>query len=332
MKPRRRKNKINYKNKEYCYKDSPFYRLTSKKRLANALGLPLGEIYFLANDKNYNCFSKKTGSKARLIQEPNPALDKVHTRAASLLSRLSLPDTLHSGRRKRTNISNAKSHLGTGRNLITMDIRNFFMSTKHSHVFDFFYNTMECAPDVAELLTKLLTYNGHIPTGSRVSMLIAYFANHRMFDELESAAKQTASKMTIYVDDITFSGTRLEKDFIASVEKIVKKHGHKINSSKTRFYTENQVKLVTGTAIKSDSLLPQNKHLKQLRNSFISWKNSPNSQIGLRDKIIGKLTYIGSINSRYKDKARTFRATSSKLTSVTTRSPDHKQHPLLIHP
>lgn len=95
-------------------------------------------------------------------------------------------------------------------------------------------------------------------------MPLAYFANKKMFDEIESAA-ECAAKMTIYVDDLTFSGAMLQKSFIGKIEAIAKKHGHKIHPSNTRFYSADEVKLITGAAIKGNKIAPRNKHLKLLR-------------------------------------------------------------------
>jgi len=224
-----------------------------------------------------------------------------------LLCRIDTVDGLHSGKKGRSNISNAHAHLGQGKKVITADIKSFFPATTRQNVFDFFYTTMQCAADVADLLSKILTYNDHIPTGSRISMPLAYFANKRMFDEIESAASEFSAKMTIYVDDLTFSGAMLQKSFIGRLEATAKKYGHKIHPSKTRFYEASEVKLITGAAIKGDEITPRNKHLKQLRGELSVWLDNPGNDEKLTNRILGRMTFIGSIDPRYKDKAKTFR-------------------------
>jgi hypothetical protein len=72
---------------------------------------------------------------------------------------------------------------------------------------------MKCSPDVAEILAQICTCNGHIPTGSRISMPLAFWANHKMFDELKNIADTFEVTMTVYVDDITFTGSSVNKFF-----------------------------------------------------------------------------------------------------------------------
>lgn len=311
MKLNRHKPRIITNKKSYPLHDSVFYKLSNKKRLADLLSSTPQELKSLVGPGNYRCFTQIKNGKSRLIQEPLPKLDMIHTRVASLLCRIETTDGLHSGKKGKSNISNARAHLGLGKNVITADIKTFFPSTSRQNVFDFFYRSMHCAPDVADLLSKVLTYDDHVPTGSRISMPLAYFANKKMFTEIESAAGKYGAKMTIYVDDLTFSGVMLQKNFIYQLETIAKKYGHKIHPAKTRFYGANEVKLITGAAIKGNEIAPRNKHLKQLRTDLSEWLVAPTKDNKLTNRISGKMTFIGSIDSRYKDKARTFRKTVS---------------------
>ncbi|MDD9893772.1 MAG: reverse transcriptase family protein, partial [Gammaproteobacteria bacterium] len=246
-------------------------------------------------DQHYRCFVQKKNGKERDIEEPLPKLRKVHCRIASLLCRIEVFDGLHSGRKGRSNISNALAHLGDNRNAITCDITKFYPTTRRTHIFDFFYNTMECSPDVADLLSKLVSYEEHIPTGSQISMPLAYFSNKRMFDEIEAAASSTQSVLTIFVDDLTISGPNLQKSFIKELERIVEKHGHKINRSKTRFYSSSDIKLITGAAIDGNSIFPRNKHLKALQDDLSEWFETPTKKAKPISRILGRMTFIGSI-------------------------------------
>lgn len=307
MSQKRRKPRIITKKKSYPIQDSVFYKLSSKKRLANFLSSTPKELKSLVGGDNYHCFTQTKNGKPRLIQEPLPQLDRIHTRVASLLCRIETIDGLHSGKKGKSNISNARAHTGLGKNVITADIKSFFSSTTRQHVFDFFFNTMQCAPDISDLLSKILTYDDHVPTGSRISIPLAYFANKKMFDEIKSAACECGANMTIYVDDLTFSGAMLQKNFIGRLEAIAKKYGHKIHPLKTRFYGGNEVKLITGVAIKGNEVNPRNKHLMLLRGDLSEWLESSVKDKKLANRVWGRMTFIGSIAPRYKDKARTFR-------------------------
>ncbi len=140
MKPttkRRRKPRIKSKNKSYSLKDSPFYNLTTKKRLEKLLGKSVNELNDLLSENNYRVFFIKKNSKQREIQAPTYELDVVHTRIASLLVRLATPDYLHSGVKGRSNITNAMVHIGD-HPILTMDIKKFYPSVTKKIDISFF--------------------------------------------------------------------------------------------------------------------------------------------------------------------------------------------------
>ena len=93
-------------------------------------------------------------------------------------------------------VSNAKKHIGV-HPLLTTDLKSFFPSTSKAIVFNFFFKKLLCSPDVSELLSNLCTYNNHIPTGSRISMPLAYWANSKMFLELNALSKALGICMSL---------------------------------------------------------------------------------------------------------------------------------------
>ena len=113
-----KKPKINTKDKSYELKDSCLYKLGSVKKLARLLNLPLEKIEPLKSDDNYNVFI----NNGRTIEQPTGLLDIVQTRIASLLVRIKPSNSLHSGVKKRSHITNARVHLGQ-HPLLTSDIR-----------------------------------------------------------------------------------------------------------------------------------------------------------------------------------------------------------------
>lgn len=307
MKPKRFKQKIITKDKSYPIQDSVLYKLSNKKRLEKIIFASIAEMKALYSPDNYRCFFKVTNGKQREIEAPKLALDKIHTRIASLLLRIEIPDSLHSGVKGRSNVSNAQVHKGNGKKIITVDIKGFFRNTTRSHVFDFFLTVMKCSPDISDILSRLVTINDHVPTGSRVSMPIAYFANKKMFDEMDKVIKGRAAEMTIYVDDLTFSGSNLNRDVINCFKVIANRYGHTLHPEKTRFYAATNIKLVTGVAIHGSQIRPRGRHLKELNRDTQSWLSGKVEE-KLIKSVTGRLNYFGSIDSRYKDKARSFRA------------------------
>lgn len=311
MSQKRQKFKISTRGKTYDLSQSPLYKLNSKKKLADILFITLPELKQLAvNQGNYSVFTLtgKNG-KSRIIEHPNERLDQVHTRIASLICRLESPSYIESGLKGKSHISNAKVHLES-RELFTSDIRSFFSSTSRIKVFNFFYAKLKCSPDVADILSKLCTYDDHVPTGSRISMPLAVWANVDLFDELLLLALQSELKFSVYVDDITFSGNVLPAKFENEVRKIVRKHNHRTHPKKTKLYKASDTKIVTGVAIKNSTLMVKNQQHMNLYNDMSAWlvsRDNPMIAYSVKNRLIGRLNSLAQIDSRYKDKARSVR-------------------------
>src|ERR1035441_510174 len=102
--------------KRYPLNQSPLYKLHSRTKLAQHLGLTIQELNQVASsqDSLYDRFSKtiqKDGkTKERFIEHPKPRLRQIQKRLACLLDRIQPPDYIHSGFRGRSYISNALSH------------------------------------------------------------------------------------------------------------------------------------------------------------------------------------------------------------------------------
>jgi len=311
------KLKILTLDKSYTVKDSPFYRLRSKRKLALLLNSTLASLNSLSVDAgNYSEFEDLSKSgKVRKIQCPVDGLDRTHTRIASLLCRVDTPAYLHSGKKKHSNITNAKCHLGSS-NLMATDIKSFFPSTKKKMIFSLFNKIFECSPDVANQLAELCTIHGHIPTGSRISMPLAYWANIRMFEELHALSLKHNIIMTVYVDDLTFSGDNVNPLFRNIVKKIISKHEQIMHPKKTMMYSSNQAKLITGVVVLKDQLLVRNAQHNLLFSDIECWKQIKESPLaidaGLTSKLLGRLYSMGYIEPRFRAKAMSVKAAIQK--------------------
>lgn len=303
------KNKIHTNGKSYHFQDSPLFKLRTKKRLEKILYSSIANIKLLSHDKNYLAFdNKKNLGKPRKIQTPIGNLDTLHSRIASLLSRIETPDYLHSGKKGRSNVTNAKDHIGFYKVLST-DIQSFFPSTSSSMIFSFFYTVMKCSADVSDILAKVCTFKHHLPTGSRISMPLAFFSNIRMFDELQRFAKNLDVKMTVYVDDLTFSGGNVNRLFSSCVKNIIVKHGHTMHLGKTKIYAKNHKKIITGVVVTNDKLQVRNSQHHLLSSEIEQWKSIRDNPLAINTSItprlIGRLYSMGVIDPKFKSKAMT---------------------------
>lgn len=308
MKKQRSKYKIQTKGKSYLITDSPFYKLKTKKKLAALLGSSLPELNRKRVDlSNYNVFNQTNDAgKNRVIEHPVESLDKIHSRIASLLCRINTPNYVHSGVKGKSHVTNAKIHKGNKR-VLTTDIKSFYPSTTREIVFRFFLHKMKCSPDVAAILSDVCTFDGHIPTGSRISMPLALWANIDMFRELNALSLKHEVEMTVYVDDITFSGNSLNQLFITTAKKVITRNGHKMHPKKTKFYNKDDVKVITGVVLRDSDIMIKNEQHKRISTDMVKWmatRDLPFNVFPIKGRLLGRLNSLAIIEPKLKEKAR----------------------------
>lgn len=146
-----------------------------------------------------------------------------------------------------------------------MDVADFYPTCKATKVAWFFGTVMKCPKDVVAILVWLTTYNGALPQGSPASPILAFLAYRDMWDEVDRIAKGVGNTLTVYVDDITLSGSIVRGDTVWSIKQILHKHGHRTKSSKEEARINMPV-TVTGVVLRDGQLLlPNVQHLKRHR-------------------------------------------------------------------
>ena len=141
--------------------------------------------------------------------------------------------------------------------MLAVDIKKFYDNCRRDGVYRFFRDRMKTEPDVAKILTDIVTYNGGIPTGCPTSQLIAYYAYEDMFMEINKCAECYGCRFTLYVDDMTFSSVtpfpteKLKQE----IDVTLRKYGHKPKYRKVKYYSKNEAKPITGTIVTSDHRL-----------------------------------------------------------------------------
>lgn len=230
------------------------YRLTSKRRLAEALKTDVASLKQLAAGTQYNEFVNDRGRK---IEHPIGKLGVVHKRIAKLLSRIELPAYVHA-QKGHSYVTNAKAHLGDVP-VIKTDLTAYYPSVKFRQVLNLFLSDLQCQPDIAWLLARICTVRGeHVPTGSEISGIVAYLASRRMFDEIHSLAIASGCTMTCYVDDIVLSGPQATKRLLVQVRRIAKRHGMNTKDKKSKTYAAHAAKTITGCIVRGTRLLLPN--------------------------------------------------------------------------
>jgi hypothetical protein len=198
--------------------------------------------------------------KPREIQALKPKLEKVHKRIFKLLKYLDVPDYLHSAVRGRSYRTNAEKHIGA-KFVYRVDIKKFYQSISKERIYKFFCDDLCCSPDVSGLMADICCYKSMLPTGSSMSPVLSFLVNRKMFDSLYNYAHSNGISMTVYVDDVIFSGDKLTYKNRFEIDGIIVGNGYKPH--KKEYYTAYSKKLVTGLLVGESSVdIPSKRRLK----------------------------------------------------------------------
>lgn len=304
--------------KSYALDQSPLYHLQSRKRLAAEIfNTELALLERLAsNATNFRVFHIAQGDKSRQVEVPKAILERLHRRLFALLERVEKPPYLHSGVKKRSYLTNAQVHVGNVP-LVKLDLKKFYPSVTGGMLYRFFHDVLRCSPDVAGLLTKLCVYDGHVPTGSCVSQLLAFFAVKPLFDEIQMLATRNGVRFTVYVDDMTFSGARATPAFLWSVKQRV--HAHGLKYHKDRSYPAGSRKVVTGVLVDGDRLAVQpSKELAMWRQMQALGSGEAGERLSAIESLLGSAVAASQIEARFLKRVRSLRGLQRQTANART--------------
>ncbi|MBE9174311.1 RNA-directed DNA polymerase [Synechocystis salina LEGE 06155] len=244
---------------DFALTQSDLFKLSSLQTLANILGTDEQTLKKISgNKKKYKQKeAENKNNKTRLIEIPIPPLKKIQKRISDLLHQIDKPDYLYCPARGKPVFDNVKAHLGQ-REIQKLDIQSYFQSTNRKRVYYFFFDVMKCSKEVANLLTSLVTFKDHLPTGAPSSPLLSYFVHYKMWSEIYFQVSEAHCIMTLYMDDLFISGQKIPKGFIWKIQKII--HKYNLKSHKNKRVVEGPIE-ITGIIINKNHLdLPKRKH------------------------------------------------------------------------
>jgi hypothetical protein len=290
--------------KSYPLHDSPFFRLSSRKKLARLLRVSSEQLSYLVSGQQLYLRRWKhkkldqwlklapqhdIAENYRAIDIPDPRLKAIQARIATLLSRLKPPEFLYSPVKGKSYVDNAALHVGS-KSFWLLDIADYFPSCSANNVARFFKSDMQCSPDVTAFLVKLVTLDGCLPQGSPCSPILAYFCNMPMWLAVAECAASANCKLSVYADDITISGEIVPKKTVWEIKKIIVGNGLKLKSKKEVSLTHSPAD-ITGVIVKEDGTYLPNRQLKKLAElkRLRSTIKDPKEKIKIENKIHGSL-------------------------------------------
>jgi RNA-directed DNA polymerase len=235
---------------------SPFKKYELKK-FYSIVGFRQSEVEFIVNniDSYYNEWiekkiDKKTGDfkkykdgtvKERVIRPSLKELKTLQRRIKDkILAPISLPDNVHGGVKRKSNVTNAKPHQGK-KYQFTTDLQEFYPNITSKRVYDTFLQ-LGFSTHFAHWLTKLTTWKYELPQGTSTSTHIANLVFLETDLKLIELCNKNEITYTRYVDDLTFSS---QQDFryLLNILEIVTSSDFKLSYRKTH-YKGNQT--ITG--------------------------------------------------------------------------------------
>jgi hypothetical protein len=284
-------------------------RLYSMLELERLLGAPRNEIFevaFLAG-QNYRPFTQKkkpkpfqrtpVSSKLRPIDNPVGRLKLFQRRInRRILRRVDYPAYLCAGISGRSLLDNARIHISSPV-LVTLDIRSFFPSVSNIQVFKVWREVLDCSTRIASALTKLTTFERHLPQGAPTSTLLANLVLFSVDEVIRENCLLHGVRYSTWVDDLAFSGKNA-RDVIGVAVKALSAAGFSVSHRKMKVMGAGDRKVLTGLLLgKQPGVLPE--RLSNLR-SGIHKLRTGRVPLGLQHSYVrslrGSINFVGLIS------------------------------------
>jgi RNA-directed DNA polymerase len=200
-----------------------------------------------------------------------------------------------------------------------VDIQKFFQSVRAPAVFHFFKDQMQCQPDVAGLLTMLVTVGGHLPTGGNASPILSYFAYSGMFDEVDAVASQRRCVMSCLMDDMAFTGSGATARLIYDVRRILARY--RLWAHKTKVFKAHEPRVITGVAVTTRGLRVPNKRQKAIAQDLrdLSAAQSDEARLTILRRATGRAYEAAQVDPAWLPRAKAYtnqlRAIQKRLTA-----------------
>lgn len=284
---------------------SPFYKLSSKRKLADILGINIAFLKkFNVSRSNYNTWEqfKKNGVDKRPVEEPKPQLKFIQKKIHRHLSKIETPDFLMSGKKNCSYITNAEAHKENG-HVLCMDLASFYQTAQKKYISSAFKFFFKMPDDIALLLTDLVVIPNpqksnefYIPTGSPCSQTVIFWAYRQTFEKINALCLTKNVKFSLYVDDITLSSkTKIPQKLFDDIVSLCQNVGLKIKAEKTKKYKPNEYKNITGCIVTPKGILKvPNIRRKKLIDTVNQLKKEPENT-NLKNSLKGQLLSVQQI-------------------------------------
>lgn len=222
-------------------------------------------------------------------------------------------------------IAHAHFHCSS-RELLTLDIKDFFPSISRQKVLEVF-SSLDISSVSSNYLSYICTLQNGLPQGACTSPVLSNAIFYKIDSRLDKLAKSFELKYSRYADDLAFSGVRVPAKVIELITSILAEYEFDINKSKTRLKKEGSKKIITGVSISQGVMKAPKKFKRALRAQIYELESNmdnlflmTNFDPLIYEKTIGRLNYLLQIepDNNYAKMKRSLLINSyKKLINIT---------------
>jgi RNA-directed DNA polymerase len=217
--------------------------------------------------KDAKPYQRVISTKLRSIDNPSDELKRIQRKIArKLLGHLDVPDFLYGAVKGRTIHDNAAAHHGA-KLIVKMDIKSYYPSVTNDHIYRVWRFELGCSREVSNLLTRLTTYERHLPQGAPTSSVLANIYLASVIQPILRQCAQLDVKPGAFVDDLIFSGSNA-RSLMEPTRKLLGRSGFSFSAKKREILTSRDEKLVTGIRDGKDGPRAPRRKLSDLRAGF----------------------------------------------------------------
>jgi hypothetical protein len=212
----------------------------------------------------------------------------VHERLKFQLNKIKQPPYLCSPRKGVGQRDNAEMHVG-GRQLLKLDVRQFYPKTMQEDIWRWAHHSLGIMDDVAGLFAKIVAIDGRMPFGSPISPVLTSLVHRTMFDRVYATCRSHGLTMSLWVDDLTISGTEVLGGAVADIRQAIRVGGfqtHKIEYLMTSRPTD-----ITGVPIANGRVLAPRAIHRRIHEGYAALKVavSDTERSNIIDKLLSAL-------------------------------------------
>lgn len=272
-------------------------RVVGLKQLEELLGWDRSDVRRVAYvaGSYYRPFDMRVtnSGKWRHIDNPIDPLKALQTSVyRRMLMNVRLPEAVMGGVPGRSVKDNAAVHAGK-RTLACLDLASCYPSISHHQVNRVFRCGFGCAPKVANLLTKLTTFERRLPQGAPTSPMMANLVLLPLYEDISVLAQHQGFGFTVWVDDIVLSGEEVQEN-LGKVVALVQRYGFAVSGRKTKVMHQCHPQNVTGLSTKRGLGVP-GPYRQRIRHRIYEIGTSDRYSPQEVNRVWAQIDYVSSI-------------------------------------